>query len=358
MTHLSGDETLRDTFENNRDPYATLCAPAFHLDYWDCMEHHQDGSPNPDGKKMRAKGKVLMLGISYGMGAQSMSIKMGIPLEECKQVLSNFYETFPKIKAFSDKNSRDVETKGYVEDYMGRRRHLPEASLPEIEISHRKVISTDAEVFLDMTPITDKEDPTKVAVYDEDTIKRLTYEFNECLNSRDSFRAVRNFKKYLTDNKIAFIDNGNKIAKTRTQCTNARIQGSAATLTKKAMVAISNDERMRELGFKLLIPVHDELLGECPEENAEEVSQRLSELMINATKPEVSVKFKCDPYITKHWYADEVENEIYNEYYRRVNGGEQCEFVISSIINKYPEISPDVVRDMCLQTFDLMSDRI
>lgn len=62
MTHLSGDPNLRKTFEENKDPYATLCAPAFHLDYWDCMEHTKDGEPNPDGKKMRSKGKVLMLG--------------------------------------------------------------------------------------------------------------------------------------------------------------------------------------------------------------------------------------------------------------------------------------------------------
>lgn len=66
MTHLSGDPNLRDTFEKGRDPYATLCAPAFHMDYWDCMEHTENGDPNPDGKKMRAKGKVLMLGKPKG----------------------------------------------------------------------------------------------------------------------------------------------------------------------------------------------------------------------------------------------------------------------------------------------------
>ena len=62
LTYMCGEPELRKTFEEDRDPYATLCAPAFHLDYWDCMEHTKDGEPNPDGKKMRSKGKVLMLG--------------------------------------------------------------------------------------------------------------------------------------------------------------------------------------------------------------------------------------------------------------------------------------------------------
>ena len=62
MTQLADEHNLRATFEEGRDPYATLIAPAFHMDYWDCMEHTKDGEPNPDGAKMRKKGKTLMLG--------------------------------------------------------------------------------------------------------------------------------------------------------------------------------------------------------------------------------------------------------------------------------------------------------
>lgn len=62
LAHLCQDPELVRTFAENRDPYATMCAPAFHKDYWECMEHWEDGSPNPAGKKMRKKGKQLMLG--------------------------------------------------------------------------------------------------------------------------------------------------------------------------------------------------------------------------------------------------------------------------------------------------------
>ena len=39
------------------------------------------------------------------------------------------------------------------------------------------------------------------------------------------------------------------------------------------MINVDKDPRLKELGFELLIPVHDELIGQCPVENAEEVSK-------------------------------------------------------------------------------------
>jgi DNA polymerase-1 len=356
---MADEPHLRETFESGRDPYATLVAPAFHMDYWDCMEHYQDGSPNPDGKKMRSKGKILMLGISYGMGAKLMAKSMGIPFEQCKQVLADFYATFPKIKEFSERNEKDAYEKGYVEDYLGRRRHLPDARLKEIEITQTKPVKTNADLIFGF-PNSD----STINVPDKEAIKKWT-DIWERYVATGKFNAKSQFRKFAQENGISFKDNGGYISKTKTQCTNARIQGSAASLTKKAMVAIFNDEEMRKLGFRLLIPVHDELLGECPVENAERVSQRLSELMIGATKPEVSIKFKCDPYIAKHWYADEVEHEISNEFKHMTNGNPSKGILpidektaLDNLKEKYPEISPQIVEEMCNGSYDIMGDAI
>ena len=62
LAHLADEPTLRKTFAEGRDPYATISQFVFHKDYWDCMEHHEDGTPNPDGKALRKKAKQLMLG--------------------------------------------------------------------------------------------------------------------------------------------------------------------------------------------------------------------------------------------------------------------------------------------------------
>ena len=59
---MADEPTLKKTFAEDRDPYATISQFVFHKDYWDCMEHHQDGTPNPEGKKLRKKAKGIMLG--------------------------------------------------------------------------------------------------------------------------------------------------------------------------------------------------------------------------------------------------------------------------------------------------------
>lgn len=359
LTHLSQEPNLRETFEKGRDPYATLCAPAFHLDYWDCMEHTKDGEPNPDGKKMRSKGKVLMLGISYGMGPKNMSVQMGIPYDECKEVLKNFYENFPKLKEFGEYNNNFMQAHGYVEDYLGRRRHLPDALLPEIEVVQKKSIKTNSDYLFDIDTTS-----SYIDVPDEDKIKEWTNRWNN-FPDKNNLRGKQKFKKDAELSGIELQDNGGYIAKTRTQCLNASIQGSAASLTKKAMVSIFRDEEINKLGFRILIPVHDELLGECPKANAERVSQRLSELMISATKPEVSVKFKCDPYIAKHWYADEVENEIRNTYLQYLKGNKKKNIeplsekeALKKLKDEYSELSADTVEQMCLGIYDVMKEEV
>lgn len=60
---MSKDPNLIDTYNNKKDLYATIGSFVFHKDYWECMEHWEDGSPNPVGKEIRKKCKGLVLGI-------------------------------------------------------------------------------------------------------------------------------------------------------------------------------------------------------------------------------------------------------------------------------------------------------
>ena len=62
LTHLANEGKLRDIFEHGLDPYASISSLVFKKDYWECMEHHQDGTPNPDGKALRKKAKTILLG--------------------------------------------------------------------------------------------------------------------------------------------------------------------------------------------------------------------------------------------------------------------------------------------------------
>ncbi len=86
---------------------------------------------------------------------------------------------------------------------------------------------------------------------------------------------------------------GERIAK------NAPIQGTAADIIKIAMVKVYNRLKKENLTARLILQVHDELIVECPENEAEIVKAILTEEMTNAVK--LSVPFTADTNIGKNW---------------------------------------------------------
>lgn len=80
-------------------------------------------------------------------------------------------------------------------------------------------------------------------------------------------------------------------------------------MSKKAMLLVGNDKRLSELGFKLLIPVHDELIAQCPIKNVKECSERFAQLMSDAAKDKLEVPISCDVTHSYEWYGDELNLE-------------------------------------------------
>ena len=78
------------------------------------------------------------------------------------------------------------------------------------------------------------------------------------------------------------------------------------------MIELYNNERLRELGFRLLIQIHDEVVAECPEKNAKECSKLLTEVMSHAAEEILEMPIKCDCEVTKAWYGKEYEF-VYDE---------------------------------------------
>ena len=73
------------------------------------------------------------------------------------------------------------------------------------------------------------------------------------------------------------------------------------------MIDMSNNERLKELGFRLLIPVHDEVIAECPQENAKECSKLLADVMCKAAEKILEMPIKCDVVVSKEWYVKEIK---------------------------------------------------
>lgn len=81
---------------------------------------------------------------------------------------------------------------------------------------------------------------------------------------------------------------------------NTPIQGSAADIIKKAMIAMAEKLKEKNLQAKLLLQVHDELIFEAPEEEIKELEKLVPEVMENALQ--LDVPLKVDYSSGPSWY--------------------------------------------------------
>lgn len=68
-------------------------------------------------------------------------------------------------------------------------------------------------------------------------------------------------------------------AQAERQAGNARVQGTASDVAKWAMLLVEHDPLLNSLGYRLLLQIHDELMGECPIANVKPVKERVKYLM-------------------------------------------------------------------------------
>ncbi|GAQ90985.1 DNA polymerase I superfamily [Klebsormidium nitens] len=86
---------------------------------------------------------------------------------------------------------------------------------------------------------------------------------------------------------------------------NTPVQGSAADVAMLAMLELSRDARLAELGWRLLLQVHDEMILEGPEESADEALSRVVHAMAHPFDGEniLKVALAVDAKHAKNWYA-------------------------------------------------------
>lgn len=286
---------MYDTFMAGKDLYAEIAALSFNTTYENCLEFRPDGTTNPEGKARRSNAKSILLGVLYGRGVPSIAEQLGTTTKKAQAIKDSVFKGFPAIGQFEQDSLDMARELGYVTTVCGRKRRLPDLQLDEFEFSWKDGAPPDDDL-LNFTDdgVVDSEVPDNVVSH---YLRRLS-------------QAYYSQKRRIIDDAsaegIKIVDNGGKIADAQRQCVNSRIQGSAADLTKLAMIDLNSNARLKELGFKLLIPVHDEVIAECPIENAKECSQLLAEVMSKAAEKILKMPIKCDVEITKQWYGDNV----------------------------------------------------
>ena len=110
LTHLSGEEVLKNAYLKNEDVHSLTAKILFEKDAIDADE--------------RRIGKTINFGVIYGMGAQRFARSTGVSLIEAKYFLSKFKERYPAVFKFLEYQERLALSQGFVETLLGRRRYF------------------------------------------------------------------------------------------------------------------------------------------------------------------------------------------------------------------------------------------
>ena len=299
---ISQDPAMLDAFKRGRDIYSTIASLAFNKPYEECMEFNPlTGANQPEGKQLRGYAKVIVLGICYGMTTKTIGDSLFGKNKQmtdkertarADEIYDAVLKAFPNVQACMLKAQADARKYGYVETILGRRRHIPDMQLKPYEFkAGRGYINPDIDPLDQRTLNNKNEIPARI-------VKKLEQEFAKYKYKGQIYNRI----KELEAEHIVVINNNKKIAKATRKCMNSRVQGSAAELTKIAMLKVFHDPEWIALGGRVHLQVHDELIGEIPIRNAARGGEILGRLMSEAGNF-LPFTISCDVTTTLRWYG-------------------------------------------------------
>ena len=127
MAHLSGDRNMIEAFRHGADVHAATAAKIFKKPLADIT------------KDERRKAKTANFGIIYGISAFGLAERMEVSRTEARELIDNYFETFPGVRNYMTQSVDRARDMGYIETQFGRRRYLPDIN------SHNSIVRGYAE---------------------------------------------------------------------------------------------------------------------------------------------------------------------------------------------------------------------
>ena len=112
MAHLSEDEHMVADFNSGLDIHAATAARIFHKPVEEV------------DRDERRKAKTANFGIIYGISAFGLSERMGVSRGEAKELIENYFATYPKVREYMNESIERAKQTGYITTQFGRRRYL------------------------------------------------------------------------------------------------------------------------------------------------------------------------------------------------------------------------------------------
>ncbi len=127
MAHLSGDPQMIEAFVNQEDIHTATAAKIYKVPVEEVT------------REMRSNAKTANFGIIYGISAFGLSQRMPISMNDARQLIEGYFETYPDVRIYMDHCIQTAREQSYVETMFGRRRYLPDI------LSRNSVVRGNAE---------------------------------------------------------------------------------------------------------------------------------------------------------------------------------------------------------------------
>ncbi|HIP54147.1 MAG TPA: DNA polymerase I [Sulfurimonas autotrophica] len=109
LAHFSQDPVLVDAFMHDRDIHLQTAVVLF-------------GEAEAPAKRNIAK--TVNFGLLYGMGQKKLADTLGITTKEAKEIIENYFASFPTVKEYFRSIVELSKEQGYVETLLKRRRYF------------------------------------------------------------------------------------------------------------------------------------------------------------------------------------------------------------------------------------------
>ena len=112
IASLANELNMINAFNNGEDIHSSTASKIFGM----AVENIS--------KEQRSQAKTVNFGIIYGVSAFGLSSQTSLTRKESKIIIDAYYESYPGLKSFINKQINFARENGYVETILGRRRYL------------------------------------------------------------------------------------------------------------------------------------------------------------------------------------------------------------------------------------------
>ena len=248
---VSGDKGLQEIFEKNWDFYSTVAIKTEKLEGVSADKAADNYLKKVDPVK-RNTAKAYSLGIAYGMEAYALGMTLGVNQKEAQELVNGYLDGFPQLKEWRERSREQVKANGYIKNYVGRVRHLPRV---------KKTYAKFGDRMMDW---------------------RFRKELEGQYGKDQVMKAYRDYRNGLNN------------------CLNFQLQSLAAAVVNRAALAINRKAEEMGIDAKVQAQVHDQLIINVREDQADEFAPIVQHLMEVTTKLP-GVTLKAPPEIAVNW---------------------------------------------------------